>query len=77
LKKKGWANNLSAGTTHGGIGFEFFKITVDLTKEGLKHYEDVTLIIFQYIQMLRHEGVRQYIWDEVIYLAAIILNGVA
>ncbi|KAF9425755.1 Insulinase (Peptidase M16) [Entomortierella beljakovae] len=70
LKKKGWANNLSAGTSHGGIGFEFFKITVDLTKEGLVHYEDVTLIIFQYIQMLRHEGVRPYIWDEIASLAA-------
>ncbi|KAF9179055.1 Insulinase (Peptidase M16) [Haplosporangium sp. Z 767] len=70
LKKKGWANNLSAGTSHGGIGFEFFKITVDLTKEGLSHYEDVTLIIFQYIQMLRHEGVRPYIWDEIASLAA-------
>ncbi|KAG0214048.1 Insulinase (Peptidase M16) [Mortierella sp. GBA30] len=70
LKKKGWANNLSAGTSHGGIGFEFFKITVDLTKEGLAHYEDVTLIIFQYIQMLRREGVRPYIWDEISSLAA-------
>jgi insulysin len=65
LKKKGWANNLAAGTSHGGIGFEFYKITVDLTKEGLAHYEDVTLIIFQYIEMLRREGVRPYIWDEV------------
>ncbi|GJJ71266.1 insulysin [Entomortierella parvispora] len=69
LKKKGWANNLSAGTSHGGIGFEFFKITVDLTKEGLAHYEDVTAIIFQYIQMLRREGVRPYIWDEIASLA--------
>ncbi|KAG0345812.1 Insulinase (Peptidase M16) [Podila humilis] len=69
LKKKGWANGLSAGTSHGGIGFEFFKITVDLTKEGLTHYEDVTLIIFQYIQMLKKEGVRPYIWDEITSLA--------
>ncbi|KAF8947270.1 Insulinase (Peptidase M16) [Haplosporangium gracile] len=70
LKKKGWANNLAAGTSHGGIGFEFYKITVDLTKEGLAHYEDVTLIIFQYIEMLRREGVRPYIWDEITSLAA-------
>ncbi|KAF9586639.1 Insulinase (Peptidase M16) [Lunasporangiospora selenospora] len=70
LKKKGWANNLSAGTSHGGIGFEFFKINVDLTKEGLSHYEDVTLIIFQYIQMMRREGVRSYIWDEIASLAS-------
>ncbi|KAF9132143.1 Insulinase (Peptidase M16) [Mortierella sp. 14UC] len=70
LKKKGWANNLAAGTSHGGIGFEFYKITVDLTKEGLARYEDVTYIIFQYIEMLRREGVRPYIWDEITSLAA-------
>ncbi|ORZ07985.1 Metalloenzyme, LuxS/M16 peptidase-like protein [Lobosporangium transversale] len=70
LKKKGWANNLSAGTSHGGIGFEFFKISVDLTKEGLDHYEDVTVVVFQYIDMLRREGIRPYIWDEIASLAA-------
>lgn len=35
LKKKGWANGMSAGAGNGAIGFEFFKISVDLTKEGL------------------------------------------
>ncbi|KAG0225257.1 Insulinase (Peptidase M16) [Actinomortierella wolfii] len=71
LKKKGWANGLSAGTSQGGIGFEFFKITVDLTKEGLAHYEDVTVTIFQYLEMLRREGVRPYIWNELAQLAEI------
>ncbi|KAG0267649.1 Insulinase (Peptidase M16) [Actinomortierella ambigua] len=71
LKKKGWANALSAGTLQGGIGFEFFKISVDLTQEGLAHHEDVTCTIFQYIDMLRQEGVRPYIWDELAQLAEI------
>jgi insulysin len=35
LKRKGWANGMSAGAGNGAIGFEFFKISVDLTKEGL------------------------------------------
>jgi insulysin len=35
LKKKGWANYLSAGPSHGGIGCEFFKISIDLTESGL------------------------------------------
>ncbi|KAF9109336.1 Insulinase (Peptidase M16) [Mortierella sp. AM989] len=71
LKKKGWANSLSAGSSSGGIGFEFFKITIDLTQQGLLHHEDITLIVFQYIHMLRQEGVKDYIWDEMESLASI------
>ncbi|KAM3582293.1 metalloprotease [Umbelopsis sp. WA50703] len=50
LKKKGWANYLQVGTSHGGIGFEFFRISVDLTEEGLNNYESVMVTIFQYIR---------------------------
>jgi secreted Zn-dependent insulinase-like peptidase len=35
LKKHGWANYLQVGTIHGGIGFEFLRISVDLTDDGL------------------------------------------
>jgi insulysin len=35
LKKNRWANYLQVGTIHGGIGFEFLRISVDLTEEGL------------------------------------------
>lgn len=35
LKNKGWANVVSAGGTNGAKGFDFFKVQVDLTKEGL------------------------------------------
>ncbi|KAF9981491.1 Insulinase (Peptidase M16) [Modicella reniformis] len=70
LKRQGWANSLSAGSSSAGIGFEFFKITVNLTKEGLLHHEDITVIIFQYIQMLRQEGVKSYFWDEITSLAS-------
>lgn len=35
LKAKGWSNHLSAGASNGADGFEFFKVSVDLTQEGL------------------------------------------
>jgi insulysin len=38
LKKKGWANFLSAYSTHGGVGIGFFKISIDLTESGLGKY---------------------------------------
>lgn len=74
LVREGWANRLTAGSSSAGLGFEFFKITVDLTKEGLLHYEDIMAIIFQYILMLRQEGVKSYIWDEVKLRKAMILS---
>ncbi|CAG8782773.1 45453_t:CDS:10 [Gigaspora margarita] len=35
LKKKGWANRLSSYRSHQYVGFEVFKISIDLTEEGL------------------------------------------
>ena len=34
LKKKNWANGLSASLSHSGINFEFLKISVELTEDG-------------------------------------------
>lgn len=46
-------SQLRAGLSNGGNGFDFFKINVDLTAEGLIHYKDVALAIFNYIQLLK------------------------
>ncbi|KAL1917702.1 uncharacterized protein VTP21DRAFT_3536 [Calcarisporiella thermophila] len=69
LKKKGWANFLSAGSNH-SAGFEFFKIWVDLTENGLKHYEEVIEIVFQYIELLKKDGIQESIFREVQSLAS-------
>ncbi|KAG0352292.1 Insulinase (Peptidase M16), partial [Podila minutissima] len=71
LKRQGWADKLSAGTSAGGIGFEFFKITIDLTPEGLVRYEDVVLVVFQYIKAIRQQELQTYIWDEMSSLSSI------
>ncbi|KAG0325326.1 Insulinase (Peptidase M16) [Dissophora globulifera] len=70
LKKQGWANALSIDNPSGGIGHEFLKIIVDLTQEGLLHHEDVTVLIFQYIKMIKDEGIQPYIWEETASLAS-------
>ncbi|KAI7847937.1 Metalloenzyme, LuxS/M16 peptidase-like protein [Circinella umbellata] len=71
LKKKGWATYLSSGTCYGGRGFGFFHVGIDVTDDGLHHYEDIVAVIFQYIEMLKKEGVKKWIFDEVQSLAAI------
>ncbi|PWN23331.1 hypothetical protein BCV69DRAFT_280939 [Microstroma glucosiphilum] len=65
LKKRGWANHLSAGATNGADGFEFFKISVDLTKEGLKNYENVVLAVFRYLDLLKQSSIPQWTYNEV------------
>ncbi|KAI8370689.1 Metalloenzyme, LuxS/M16 peptidase-like protein [Radiomyces spectabilis] len=71
LKKKGWATFLCSGTCWGAVGFDFFHVSADLTEDGLEHYEDVVVAIFQYIEMLKKCGVQKWIFDEVQSLAAI------
>lgn len=65
LKRLGWANGLSTTTQLTGKGHQVLKMTVDLTKEGLTHHEDIVVIVFQYIELMRQSGIQDYIWDEV------------
>ncbi|KAK4511212.1 uncharacterized protein ATC70_012426 [Mucor velutinosus] len=69
LKKKNWATYLSSGMCFNGTGFGFFHISVDLTEQGLAHYEDVVVAIFEYIEMIKENGVKKWIFDEIKTLA--------
>lgn len=53
-----------AGQSSGARGFGFFDITVDLTKDGINHVDEVIKTIFQYISMLKRNGVHQWIFEE-------------
>ncbi|GAV52529.1 hypothetical protein ZYGR_0AG05200 [Zygosaccharomyces rouxii] len=64
LKDKGWANELSAGGHSVSRENAFFSIDIDLTDLGLKHYEDVTHVIFQYLEMLRLKLPAEWIYLE-------------
>ncbi|CAG2101369.1 unnamed protein product, partial [Medioppia subpectinata] len=66
LKANNWCTSLSAGHTGGrGFGFDFFNINVDLTEDGMNHTDDIIGLIFQYIAMLKTEGIKQWICDEI------------
>ncbi|KAI9597576.1 Metalloenzyme, LuxS/M16 peptidase-like protein [Syncephalis fuscata] len=65
LKQKGWANHLSAGCSGGASGFDFFKVSIDLTQEGLSRYEQVVALVFQYIVLLRRTGIQAWSFNEV------------
>ncbi|GAA5915532.1 hypothetical protein JCM5296_001752 [Sporobolomyces johnsonii] len=69
LKEKGWANGMSAGAGNGASGFEFFRIQVDLTQEGLDNYEDVVSCIFAFITLLRTHPPAEWAFLEVAALS--------
>ncbi|UZJ57142.1 hypothetical protein CBS101457_006462 [Exobasidium rhododendri] len=65
LKAKGWASHLSAGAMNGADGFEFFKISVDLTSEGLRNYDKVVGAIFRYVELLKGSQIPEWSFKEV------------
>ncbi|KAH8300473.1 hypothetical protein KR018_008259, partial [Drosophila ironensis] len=68
LRRLGWCNDLMAGHQNTLNGFGFFDIVVDLTQEGLAHVDDIIKIVFQYLNMLRAEGPKKWIFDECVKL---------
>ncbi|CAG2101366.1 unnamed protein product [Medioppia subpectinata] len=69
LKANNWCTTLTAGNLLWwptvGIEFDYFYIDVDLTDDGINHTDDIIILIFQYIAMLKSEGIKQWIWDEI------------
>ncbi|ODO11325.1 hypothetical protein I350_00102 [Cryptococcus amylolentus CBS 6273] len=63
LKAQDWANKVDAGTTP-AAGFSFFRISVDLTPEGLLHHKEVVVVIFRYIILLCSQPLPTHVFDE-------------
>ncbi|KAI4171617.1 MAG: hypothetical protein LQ343_004095 [Gyalolechia ehrenbergii] len=65
VKAKGWANGLSAGVAPVCPGSAFFTISIRLTEDGLKQYEEVVKVVFQYISLMKEKDPQRWIVDEV------------
>ncbi|XP_052226154.1 insulin-degrading enzyme-like isoform X2 [Dreissena polymorpha] len=70
LKARGWVNTLVGGQQQGARGFMFFMVNVDLTAEGLEHVDDIITLTYQYLNMLRKEGPKKWIFQECADLGA-------
>lgn len=64
LKEKGWANGLSCGSYPICPGTAFFDFEIRLTPAGLKHYQDILKVIFQYISLMKQQPPEEWIFDE-------------
>lgn len=69
LKSEGLAESLAAGSGLGWRGGSLFAVTVSLTEEGVENYQRVLQLLFAYLEMLREEGPKQWIYDEQARLA--------
>lgn len=64
LKKYGWANELSCGQSRSSSDWSSFVLSVDLTEEGLEKVNEVTEIIFAYIDLILSSGPQEWIFKE-------------
>ncbi|KAF1813871.1 LuxS/MPP-like metallohydrolase [Eremomyces bilateralis CBS 781.70] len=64
LKNKGWASGLGAGMNEICPGSALFNISVSLTEQGLENYQEVILVIFQYISILTETAPQKWVVDE-------------
>lgn len=65
LKSKGLADNLNASVGTSLNDFACFSISIELTDDGFANYHDVISCIFAYIGLLKLEGPKEWIGQEI------------
>jgi secreted Zn-dependent insulinase-like peptidase len=64
LREKGWADGLSAGTGFDHESEATFSVSIKLTPQGLGHVEDIVALAFQYLNLIKEDGLKQWVFDE-------------
>lgn len=63
LKRLGLSSSLCSYVDQND-GFAFFTISVDLTEDALNRIDEILVLFFQYINMLKERGPQKYIFEE-------------
>lgn len=69
LKAEGLAEGLAAGTGLTWPGGAMFSVSISLTERGVTDYQRVLQLFFAYMEMLRKEGAKEWLFDEQARLA--------
>lgn len=64
LRRQGWADGLSAGTTKGDGQHALFAVSISLTPEGAKHIARIQASLFEQIQRIRRQGLQAWRYTE-------------
>jgi insulysin len=64
LRDLGWANALSAGSGFATEDVSIFSVNVALTEAGLTKVDEITALLFQYIAVIRNNGIQDWLYQE-------------
>ncbi|MBB1383776.1 insulinase family protein, partial [Shewanella sp. SR41-2] len=64
LKVQGLANNLSAGGGVNGYNFKDYSISIQLTDKGFAELDEVVTCVFEYIELIKQQGVQAWRYQE-------------
>ncbi len=64
LKDKGWITSLAAGGGVSGSNFREFTVNINLTSEGMENSDDIVLTLFQYIELIKQQGINEWRYKE-------------
>ncbi|MDX1734342.1 MAG: insulinase family protein [Halioglobus sp.] len=71
LKAEGLAESLAAGSALAWRGGSLFSINIALTEKGAQQRERILQLLFAYLDMLREEGPREWLFEEQSRVAAL------
>ena len=64
LKSQRWISSLAAGGGVSGSNFREFTVSVNLTELGLEHTDEIVQAIFQYIELIKTQGIDEWRFKE-------------
>lgn len=64
LKKVGWAHDLKAGIGLDHQSEATFNVSIQLTETGKFHLDDIVAAFFQYLELVKSQGIRDWIFRE-------------
>lgn len=64
LKQKGWAEALGAGTGNVMSNNSTLQVNISLTQTGLHHIDEISAQLFAYIELIKQQGIQQWIFEE-------------
>jgi insulysin len=64
LKKRAWANGLSAGRGYMDEVQGSFDISISLSPEGLKHIDEIGEMLFGYLALVKQQGIKERYFQE-------------
>ena len=64
LKSRGFINTLAAGGGVSGSNFREFTVGLNLTPKGLDNVDEIVKTVFQYIELIRQQGLDEWRFSE-------------